>query len=94
MCGRDLCPIYIDGNLNGQKYVELLQGGIAERLTALEETMGVDLGSIYYMHDGCPAHNVVPARELLQEYFAGQVIGTNELLASSIRMISFDGAVQ
>jgi hypothetical protein len=69
-------PIRIDGRrLTGQKYVEMLEGEISDRLEALN----LD-NEIYFQHDGCPAHNFGPATDFLREVFPGRVIGTHKEL--------------
>lgn len=66
-------PIIIDGALNGPKYLELLENEIGIRLADL------DLGKeLWYLHDGCSAHNYRPAVDFLRKSFPGRVIGTYE----------------
>lgn len=69
-------PIRIQGSLTGPKYLDLLQNDISERLADLQ----VDR-PIWYLQDGCPAHNYQPAISFLRDSFPGQVIGTDEPLA-------------
>lgn len=71
--GMLLGPVVIDGNLTGEKYVQLLQTEVADRLTDLDVN-----AAIWYQHDGCPAHNYGPARHFLHRAFPGRVIGSNE----------------
>ena len=60
-------PLFIDGTLTGEKYLEMLQGPISERLQELECDY-----PIYYQQDGCPAHNYGPAKEFLRNVFPGR----------------------
>lgn len=69
-------PVWIDGVLTGQSYLDLLQGEIGDRVTALPLP-----DKVWFMHDGCPAHNYGPATLYLRDAFAGNVIGTHEPLA-------------
>ena len=67
-----LGPIFINGSLTGEGYVSLLQNEIS----ALIEDLAPPY-PIWYLHDGCPAHNYGPAQDYLAESFPGQVIGTH-----------------
>jgi hypothetical protein len=71
--GTILGPIFIDGNLTGPKYLDLLETEISAKLADVDN--GVEL---WWMQDGCPAHNYGPAKEFLHDAFPGRVIGTNE----------------
>jgi len=65
--------VVINGTLNGEKYLELLQTDMSDQL----ET--VDVGTeLWFMQDGCPAHNYHPATTYLRNCFPGKVIGTHE----------------
>ena len=66
-------PIIIDEALTGVKYLELLQGEISDALADLH--LPPDL---WWMHDGCPAHNSGETREFLQNSFPHRVIGSYE----------------
>jgi hypothetical protein len=68
-------PFFIQGTLTGEKYLELLQTEIAPAVANLNIEQ-----EIWYLHDGCPAHNYGPAVEFLHEAFPGHVIGTHEAL--------------
>lgn len=77
-------PLVIDGTLNGEKYLEMLQGGISAQLAELNLE-----GELWYQHDGCPAHNYGPAVQFLHEAFPERVIGTYEPLAWPARSPDF-----
>lgn len=63
-------PIFIDGNLTGEKFLDLLRNEIIPRLLA----MGKQLKDIIFQLDGCPAHQVLRVKEYLKETFC-EVIG-------------------
>lgn len=65
-------PVFIDGNLNAQKFLELLDGPVAE----YTDELSLDAHSqMWYQLDGAPAHSVVSARERLTQMFGQQWIG-------------------
>lgn len=64
-------PHFIEGNLNGQKYLELLQNQVIPAVQGLEN---IDMAHIWYQHDGCPAHNA--AGEYLNQIFPHRIIST------------------
>lgn len=63
-------PLFIDGTLNGVKYLDLLQTQI---IPALQQ-LGINLGDVWFQQDGCPAHNTAPVRECLERHFRNRVI--------------------
>ncbi|KAL1517988.1 hypothetical protein ABEB36_001678 [Hypothenemus hampei] len=63
-------PFFIDGNLNGRKYLDLLQ---AQVIPAIQQ-LGVELGDVWFQQDGCPAHNTALVREYLNRNFPNKVI--------------------
>lgn len=63
-------PFIIEGTLNGEKYLELLQEQIIPRI---REVAIVD--NVWYQHDGCPSHFVRPVTNLLNETFPNRWIG-------------------
>lgn len=63
-------PVIVDGNLNSEKYLNLLQNEIA---AAFEEIAGND--EVWYLHDGCPAHNGLNVRRFLNDTFPNKWIG-------------------
>lgn len=63
-------PFFIEGALNGRKYLELLRNEIAP---AVEEVAGEH--TIFYQHDGCPAHYFIQVRDCLNEFFPNSWIG-------------------
>lgn len=65
-------PFFIEGCLTGEKYLELLQTRIAEALEELNNDH-----ELWYLHDGCPAHNYALATDHLRAAFPGHLIGTH-----------------
>lgn len=59
-------PFFIDGSLDSQKYLSLLQDNILPAVRALPN---LDLESVWYQQDGCPAHNAIIVRQFLEETF-------------------------
>ncbi|CAK9801642.1 hypothetical protein ANTPLA_LOCUS2883 [Anthophora plagiata] len=65
-------PYFINGTLNGQKYVTFLQGG----LQVLLDDVPLDIrGRMWYQHDGCPAHSTRLVRQILNTKFPNSWIG-------------------
>ncbi|XP_071054939.1 histone-lysine N-methyltransferase SETMAR-like [Onthophagus taurus] len=56
-------PFFIEGNLNGHKYLNMLQNDV--------------IGSIWFQQDGCPAHNSRQVKEYLNAQFPNRVISIN-----------------
>jgi len=65
-------PFFIDGNLTGEKYLNLLQNRIIPRLHEL----ALNLDNIWFQQDGCPAHNSRVIREYLHNVFPNRVLST------------------
>lgn len=66
-------PFFIQGNLTGQRYRELLNEQVWPVLEPLLDA-NADLDP-YFMHDGAPAHNALIAREWLHERFPNRWVG-------------------
>lgn len=64
-------PFFINGNLTGQKYLDLLQQQIVPRI---QELVGARFNEIWFQQDGCPAHNAVIVRQYLEEIFPNRLI--------------------
>lgn len=70
-------PFFIDGNLNAEKYLELLQ---IQVLPAIRNLPGVNLETIWFQQDGCPAHNAVRVKEFLRNSFPDRLMsGTGDI---------------
>lgn len=69
---RVIGPFVLDGNLNGRKYLELLQNRV---VPAIRENF--DTNVVWFQQDGCPAHNTRVVSNYLNEIFENRWIGTN-----------------
>lgn len=65
-------PFFIDGNLNANKYFNLLRNQIIPALRALN----INFEEIWYQQDGCPAHNAMLVKQFLQTTFPDRIIST------------------
>lgn len=65
-------PYFIDGNLNGIKYRNILE----EKLPRLLEDVSLEVRqNMWFQHDGCPAHYSRGAREVLDRLYNNRWIG-------------------
>ncbi|XP_071053655.1 uncharacterized protein [Onthophagus taurus] len=64
-------PFFIEGNLNGHKYLNILQNDV---IPSLQQLDNVQFGSIWFQQDGCPAHNSRQVKEYLNAQFPNRVI--------------------
>ena len=64
-------PFFIDGNLTGQKYLDLLRQRIIPEIRNLNE----NIDDIWYQHDGAPAHFSRGVIEFLNIRFPERWIG-------------------
>lgn len=71
-------PFFIDGNLNGNKYLELLQNNIVPTLTNLYPDPAnpqVPANVIWFQQDGAPPHYQINVRQYLNQIFPNRWIG-------------------
>lgn len=69
-------PFFIDGNLNGNIYLELLETTVDPHITELlENDENLLENELVFQQDGAPPHYVVPVREFLNNRFPGRWIG-------------------
>ena len=69
---RIVGPYFIDGRLNGRKYKRFLR----RTLPVLMEDLPLNLRQVmWYQHGGCTAHNVIVARNALNQQFPKRWIG-------------------
>lgn len=66
-----LGPFFINGNLTGARYLNLLRDHIIPAIQALPD---VDINEVWFQQDGCPAHNTVPVRNFLEQIFPLRLI--------------------
>src|SRR5436190_22642731 len=64
-------PFIIDGFLNGEKYLDLLQNHIGPEIEEKSE----NIETIWYQHDGCPAHCRRSVTEYLDQCYSDSWIG-------------------
>lgn len=69
--GHVIGPFFIDGNLNSELYLELLQNRVIPALNNLN----FDLNKVWFQHDGAPAHYSRQVREFLNIAFPQRWIG-------------------
>lgn len=65
-------PFFIDGNLNANKYQDMLQNEI---VPALQATLGADFQTCFFQQDGAPPHYGVQVRQYLDAVFPHRWIG-------------------
>lgn len=70
-------PFYIDGNLNGEKYLELLQHRIYPEIHRI---MGNRIGDVWFQHDGCPSHYTRDVIHFLNTHFPNKWIGRGGII--------------
>lgn len=68
---RIIGPFFINGNLNGARYLNLLRDQI---VPALQNLDGVNIENVWFQQDGCPAHNTMAVREFLSDTFGPRLI--------------------
>lgn len=71
--GRLVYHIF-DGNLNGARYIEILDTCLPQ---LLDNIPLAQLRNIYFQQDGAPCHNTNLVRDYLNEKFRNQWIGNN-----------------
>ena len=65
-------PIFINGNLNGERYLEMLE----QEIVPAVRNLNVNFDEIWFQQDGCPAHNARVVQEFLQLTFPERLICT------------------
>jgi len=63
-------PFVINGTLNGERYLEMLEQVIVPAV----RNLNVNFRDIWFQQDGCPAHNARPVQEFLGRTFPGRLI--------------------
>lgn len=58
-------PVFIDGNLNGDKYLALLR----------QHVFPIENENMWFMQDGCPSHYATNVRNELDQHFRNRWIG-------------------
>ncbi|GFW46495.1 uncharacterized protein TNCV_4811821 [Trichonephila clavipes] len=66
-------PLYFDGHLTSESYMEILSGPLAD---FLEDKVSLrDLSHMWYQHDGAPAHKSAQPCAILAQTFDTRIIG-------------------
>lgn len=76
-------PFFIDGSLNGDKYLDLLQHQIIPALAALyphHQNPQLPANSLWFQQDGAPPHYARHVREYLNNIFPNRWIGRRGFL--------------
>lgn len=68
-------PFFIDGNLDGPKYVLLLHYQIVPEMRASAARQNINWNDVYYQQDGAPAHYARLVRDYLDIVFPNRWIG-------------------
>lgn len=69
---RIIGPVFIDGNLNGEKFLQLLRGPLTNYVNSLPEE---ERELTWLQLDGAPAHSAVLVRNYLNTLFGNRWIG-------------------
>ena len=71
-------PVFIDGNLTGNKYLTIINQQIARTLRRQfgEQNNGA-IRRVWFFQDGATPHRTVAVRNRLQELFPNRVVGLN-----------------
>lgn len=69
-------PFFIEGNLNSEKYCNLLENEVCPTIARL-----VNLENVWYQHDGCPAHYTRNVMNILNVTFPDRWIGRGGILS-------------
>ncbi|XP_020295795.1 uncharacterized protein LOC109860838 [Pseudomyrmex gracilis] len=65
-------PFFIDGNLNAENYLTLLQNGI---VPAIQQLFGEEFDNVWFQQDGAPAHFGLQVRAFFDHIFPEKWIG-------------------
>ena len=65
-------PVFYEGTLTGQRYLQLLQDNIPE---FLEDIPLAELCTIWFQHDGAAPHKIASVQRFLQDCFGKRIIG-------------------
>lgn len=74
---RIIGPFFIDGNLNGEKYLEMLTNQI---VPAIQEIAGDEFDNVWFQQDGAPPHYRNIVRDYLNGTFENRWIGRRGII--------------
>ncbi|GBM30292.1 hypothetical protein AVEN_52696-1 [Araneus ventricosus] len=69
---RLIGPVFYEGTLTGQRYLEILQDVITD---FVENLPLHQLQNVWFQHDGAPPRKISNVKQYLMETFQNQVIG-------------------
>jgi hypothetical protein len=72
--GHVLGPIFYEGNLTGNQYLQMLQNEIADLMDDLPLDIRINL---FFQQDGAPPHNKNVVRNFLNNLYGDRWMGTN-----------------
>ncbi len=69
-------PIFCDGNVNGEVYLQIINGTLEPELARIfgRQNNGA-IARAWFIQDGAPAHRGIMVRDRLQELFPNRVVG-------------------
>ena len=73
LCGNGavLGPLFYEGNLNSETYLQMLNTSI---IPAIQTVYGIRFERVWLMQDGAPPHRRIIVRDKLREAFVGRVL--------------------
>lgn len=72
LCNQIVGPFFIEGDLNAQKYIDLLNNHI---IPAIRNIVGIAFDHVWFQQDGAPCHFGLNVRALLNNIFPHKWIG-------------------
>lgn len=74
--GRIIGPVFIDGNLNGARYLQIINDVVVPFLIQhYGQQRNGAIPRLWWMQDGAPAHRLIRVRDRLHELFPRRVVG-------------------
>ena len=68
-------PLFIEGNLTGEMYLDLLTDHIIPAVENAADEQNIDFNEVYFQQDGAPAHYARILRDCLNATFPNRWIG-------------------
>jgi len=72
-------PIFVEGNVTGEKYLSMLQDNIqplvVRKIENNDNLTELDEEKFVFQHDGAPAHYTITVRNYLNQEYLGKWIG-------------------
>ena len=76
--GKLIGPIFIDGNMNAQRYLDLINNTAVPEVLRhgrYQLNMNGSISRLWWLQDGAPCHTAIVVRRRLQELFPRRVVG-------------------